>query len=174
MVVFDASILLFVLDENTPSSVSGAKARVEHLIAHLSDAGEKIVIPTPALSECLVYAGPAGAEYLAIIHKQACFRIVSFDERAAVEAAIRIFEARQRGQKKGGDPDVSKAKIKFDRQIVAVGTVEGATAIYSDDSNVCNYAREAGMMGYRLADLPLPLEDAQTTLPFDEDGEGGQ
>jgi len=111
MVVFDASILLFVLDENTPSSVSGAKARVEHLIAHLSDAGEKIVIPTPALSECLVYAGPAGAEYLAIIHKQACFRIVSFDERAAVEAAIRIFEARQRGQKKGGDPMSARLRL---------------------------------------------------------------
>ncbi len=30
------------------------------------------------------------------------------------------------------------------------------------------------MMGYRLADIPLPLEDVQTTLPFDEDGEGGE
>ncbi len=117
------------MTEPRPEPDEQLQARVEHLIVHLSDAGEKIVTPTPALSECLVYAGPAGAEYLAIIHKQACFRIVSFDERAAVEAAIRIFQARQRGQKKGGDPDVSKAKIKFDRQIVAVGTVEGATAI---------------------------------------------
>jgi hypothetical protein len=41
MVVFDASILLFVLDENTPSSVPGAKQRVEHLIDRLSKAGEK-------------------------------------------------------------------------------------------------------------------------------------
>ena len=72
-----------------PSSVPRAKERVEYLIETLSKAGEKIVIPTPALSECLVHAGPAGPEYLTIIGKQACFRIASFDERAAVEAAIR-------------------------------------------------------------------------------------
>ena len=76
MVVLDASILLFFLDENTPSSVPRAKERVEHLIETLSEANEKIVIPTPALSECLVGADSAGPDYLSILHKQACFRIV--------------------------------------------------------------------------------------------------
>lgn len=166
MVVFDASILLFVFDENTPSSVPRAKERVEHLIDRLNDAGEKIVIPTPALSECLVHAGPAGPEYLTILSKQSCFRVASFDERAAVEAAVRTFQARTRGQRKGGNPEASKAKIKFDRQIAAVATVEGATAIYSDDSDVRGYAVEAGMEAYGLADLPLPPEDPQAMLPF--------
>jgi hypothetical protein len=46
--------------------------------------------------------------------------------------------------------------VKFDRQIVAVATVEGATAVYSDDSHVVGYAREAGMEAYRLADLLPP------------------
>jgi hypothetical protein len=98
MVVFDASILLFVLDENTKASVPRAKERVEYLIDTLSKTDEKIVIPTPALSECLVHAGPAGPEYLTIIGRQACFRVASFDQRAAVEAAIRTYHARQRGQ----------------------------------------------------------------------------
>jgi hypothetical protein len=62
MVVFDASILLFVFDENTPASVTGAKERVAHLIDRLTALGEKIIIPTPALSECLVHAGPAGED----------------------------------------------------------------------------------------------------------------
>jgi hypothetical protein len=168
MVVLDASILLFLLDENTKSSVPNAKERVEYLIDTLSKTGEKIIIPTPALSECLVYAGPAGAEYLNIISKQACFRIASFDERAAVEAAIRTYDARQRGQPKGGSPEVAKSKIKFDRQIVAVATVESATAVYSDDADVCAYAREAGMEAYRLSDIPEPPQDPQTALPFDE------
>jgi hypothetical protein len=168
MVVFDASILLFVFDENVKSSVPRAKERVEYLIDTLSKTGEKIVIPTPALSECLVYAGPAGPEYLNIIGKQSCFRVASFDERAAVEAAIRTYNARQRGQPKGGNPDAARAKIKFDRQIVAIATVEGAAAVYSDDGDVIGYAREAGMEAYRLADLPLPPEDPQTALPFDE------
>ena len=166
MVVFDASILLFVFDGDTPSSVPRATERVEHLIDRLSEAGEKIVIPTPALSECLVHAGPAGPEYLAILGKQSCFRVASFDERAAVEAAARTYQARQRGQRKGGAPETSKAKIKFDRQIVAIATVEGAASVYSDDSEVRGYAREAGMEAYRLADLPLPPENPQTALPF--------
>lgn len=167
MVVFDASILLFLFDENTPSSVNRARERVEYLIDCLSDSGEKIVIPTPALSECLVYAGPAGADYLAIISKQSCFRVAAFDERAAVEAAARTFEARQRGQRKGGNPETSKAKIKFDRQIVAIAKVEGATAVYSDDDEVGKYAREADMDAYHLSDLPLPPEDPQTAMSFD-------
>src|SRR5215469_3101334 len=150
MVVFDASILLFILQEDVKSSVPRAKERVEYLIDTLSKTGERIVIPTPALSECLVYAGPAAPEYLNIIGKQACFRVASFDERAAVEAAIQTYNARQRGQRKGGNPDAAKAKIKFDRQIVAIAKVESATAVYSDDGDVCDYAREEGMQAYRL------------------------
>jgi hypothetical protein len=171
MVVFDASILLFVFDENTPASVPRAKERVEHLVDRLSDAGEKIVIPTPALSECLVHAGPAGPDYLTIIGKQSCFRVANFDERAAVEAAVRTYQARQRGDRKGGNPNAAKSKIKFDRQIVAIASVEMATAVYSHDNDVINYAREAGMEGYRLSDLPLPPEDPQRLLfndPSDE------
>ena len=62
MVVFDASMLLLILEENVRSSIPKAKERVEYLIDTLSKAGEKIIIPTPALSECLVHAGPAGPE----------------------------------------------------------------------------------------------------------------
>jgi hypothetical protein len=36
---------------------------------------------------------------------------------------------------------------------------------------VIGYAREAGMEGYRLSDLPEPPEDPQKALPF-EDPEG--
>lgn len=166
MVIFDASILMFFFDENADSSVDRAKDRVEHLIDTLSDAGEKIIVPTPALSECLVYAGAAGPDYISILSKNASFRIAPFDVRAAIEAAIRTHDARQRGLRKGGAVDISKSKIKFDRQIAAIGVVEGATAMYSDDSNVCAYAREAGMKAFRLADLPLPPEDPQSSMEF--------
>ncbi|MCJ2015858.1 hypothetical protein MKK84_00185, partial [Methylobacterium sp. E-065] len=116
MVVFDASILIFVFEENANASTPRAKERVDFLIENLSEEGVKIIIPTPALSEILVNAGQAGPEYLATISRQACFRVASFDERAAVEAAVRIAQARQQGRRKGGNPDASKAKIKFDRQ----------------------------------------------------------
>ena len=166
MVVFDASLLLFILDDKVKASTPNARERVEYLIDCLSKENEKIVVPTPALSECLVHAGPAGPDYLAIITKRAVFRVASFDERAAVEAAFRTWAARRRGQPKGGSPEIAKAKIKFDRQIVAIAKVEGATAVYSDDGDVIAYAREAGLEGYRLADLPEPPEDPQRALPL--------
>jgi predicted nucleic acid-binding protein len=166
MVVFDASILLLILEDKAAASMQGGRERVEHLIDRLSEAGETIIIPTPALSECLVHAGSAGPDYLAIIGKQGCFRIASFDQRAAVEAAFRTHQAQARGLRKGGSAAAPKGKIKFDRQIVAIAAVEGASAVYSDDSDVCSYAREAGMEAYRLSDLPLPPEDPQALLPF--------
>jgi hypothetical protein len=167
MVVFDASILMCTLNEKASASVDRAKERVDHLIDQLSKTNDKIIVPTPALSECLVHAGPAASDYLTILNKQACFRIANFDQRAAVETAVMIYQARQRGQKKGGNPEASKAKIKFDRQIVAIAKVEGATAVYSDDDDVCGYAREAGMQAFKLADLPLPPANPQGNLPLD-------
>ena len=46
MVVFYASILLFVFDESTKFSVPRAKERVEYLVDTLSKTGERVVIPT--------------------------------------------------------------------------------------------------------------------------------
>ena len=95
-----------------------------------------------------------------------------FDERAAIEAAARVYDARRRGQRRGGNPEATKAKIKFDRMIVAVASVERASVVYSDDEDVCNYAREAGMEAYRLAELPLPPEDPQASMQFEAPDEG--
>ena len=110
MVVFDASILLFVFEENVKASVPRAKERVEYLIDTLSKTGEKIIIPTPALSECLVHAGPAGPEYLNIIGKQSCFGSpVSTSGRpwrqpfGPTSAAARAAERRQSGSRQGED-----------------------------------------------------------------------
>ena len=57
------------------------------------------------------------------------------------------------------NPDASKTKIKFDRQIVAILKTEGANAIYSDDDDIQNYARRAELTIYRTADFDLPPEE---------------
>lgn len=65
MVVFDASVLLLLLDPdasppNDPATgqpIEHAKARIEHLIATLERQRTKVIIPTPVLSEVLVRAG---------------------------------------------------------------------------------------------------------------------
>ena len=174
MVVFDTSILLLVIDPNarppidptTAKPIEKAAERIEHLISVLTNAKEKIIIPTPVLSEVLVYAGDAMSKYLETLNSQAVFRIANFDQKAAIEAAIAMRDAIDRGGLRidADNPDATRTKIKFDRQIVAIARAEGAVAIYSDDNDMIEYAKRAGLHAYRTTDLDLPPEDPQTRM----------
>jgi hypothetical protein len=131
---------------------------------------EKIVVPTPVLSEILVHAGPAMPRYLEVLNGTAAFRIAPFDQRAAIECALAIKDSLDRGGLRvdAADPATTRAKVKFDRQIVAIAKVEGAHTIYTDDDDAVAYARHAGIKTRRTAELDLPPEDPQHSLAFDE------
>ncbi len=146
-----------------------ARQRIEYLIQVLAADKEKIVIPTPVLSEVLVHAGTAMQPYLDTLNGQAAFRIVPFDQKAAIEAAIAVSDAISRGGHRvdAANPDATKTKIKFDRQIVAIAKAEGAHTVYSDDDDVHGYALRAGLKAYRTAELDLPPEDRQGSLELE-------
>jgi predicted nucleic acid-binding protein len=177
MVVFDSSILLLVLDPkakapidpSTGELLERAAERVDFLIGKLSQEREKIIIPTPVLSEVLVYAGTALEHYLDTLNSQAAFRIASFDQKAALEVAIAMRDAITRGGHRidAAKPDVTKTKIKFDRQIVGIAKAEDAHTIYSDDADVHSYAKHSGLKAYRTDELDLPPENPQQSLDFD-------
>ena len=92
-----------------------------------------------------------------------------------------------RGRKKE-NPDATWAKLKYDRQIVAIAKVAGATTIYSDDEDIRTIAATANIQVIGIADLPLPAEAAQMdwlkgleeapayveSAPDDEDEEAGE
>lgn len=174
MVVFDTSVLLLVLDPtakppldpDTGQSVAHACNRIEYLIDRLNNDQQKIVIPTPVLSEVLVYAGEAMQKYLQTLNEQSVFRIAPFDQKAAIEAALAHRDALKRGglRADSANPDATRTKIKFDRQIVAIAKAEGAEAVYSDDDDIISYAKRSGLRAYRTADLDLPPEDLQLPL----------
>jgi predicted nucleic acid-binding protein len=174
MVVFDATTLLLLLspelsspvDPMTNRRVEYAKERLDILLQELEKSRTKIIIPTPALSEVLVRASSAGPAYLDRLGSSAAFRIVAFDQRAAVEVAAMTRAAITAGDKRGG-AEGTWAKIKYDRQIVAIAKVEGATIIYSDDAGVRTFAPQAGISVIRIAELPLPPEVAQGRLDLE-------
>jgi len=120
------------------------------------------------LSELLVYAGAAMQSYIETLNGQSVFRIVPFDQKAAIEAALATRDAIDRGGHRvdAANPHATKTKIKFDRQIVAVAKAEGAIAVYSDDDDVHNYAKRSGLNAYRTMDLELPPEDPQASMDF--------
>jgi len=149
--------------------VERVQERIEHLVSVLQEQRCKIVIPTPALSELLVIAGEAGPEYLAELNNSAQFKIADFDQRAAVEVAAAIRAAIDEGDKKDGATG-TWAKVKFDRQIVAIAKVEGADVIYSDDEDVARYAGRVNIKVVRTAELPLPPPQ-QLDLPVSAAGD---
>lgn len=132
MPVFDATALMYFLepdanaplDPTTNEPVTNAKARIDFLIETLEARRETIVIPTPALSEVLVHAGSAGPRYLDILNTTRCFRVESFDLRAAVELAAMTRDAIVAGDLRAGT-GTTRAKLKFDRQIVAIARTQG-------------------------------------------------
>ena len=171
IVAFDASILVYLFDREAASPL-GKKSgqpvercwdRLQHLIATLSRDKAKIIIPTPSLAEALVWAQEGAPERLRILKGSRHFRIVPFDERAAVEYA-----ATQAGRHAAGTkpPAATRAKAKFDDQIVAVATVEGVSVIYSDDADIVKLAGSRFSV-FGIEDLPLPPEDAQMDIFID-------
>ena len=178
MPVFDATALLHFLepdaraplDPATNRPVTDAKARIDSLIETLEARRETIVIPTPALSEVLVHAGDAGPRYLETLNSTRCFRIEPFDQRAAVELAAMTSDAIVAGDLRAGT-DTTRAKLKFDRQIVAIARTQGQTTIYSDDNDVAKLGGALGLEIIPVHALPRPPASPQRELDLEPNNE---
>ena len=171
MVVIDATTLLLMLRPDTPVpggpagiKIDRPKERIDYLVQQLDKAKSKIVIPTPALSEALVRAGAAATQQIVDhLQRYSVFAIEPFDTRAAIEVAAMTRDALASGKKRGASA-ATWAKVKYDRQIVAIAKVNGATTIYSDDGDMKTLARPSKIDVVSLADLPLPPTKAQLDL----------
>ncbi len=171
MPVFDATALLHFLEPNasapvdpaTNEPVADAKARIDFLIETLDARRETIVIPTPALSEVLVHAGEAGPSYLEILNGTRCFRIESFDQRAAVELAAMTRDAIAAGDLRAGI-ETTRAKLKFDRQIVAIARTQGQKTIYSDDGDIAKLGEALELEVVPIHALPVGPNEPQGEL----------
>ncbi len=171
MVVFDATMLLSLIhpncgvpiDSSTGLPVTHPKERIEALVRELQKAKTKIGVPTPALSEALVRIGANRQQFVDKFNDMSIFECLAFDQLSAIELAIMTKEAIDAGDKRGGSQDIW-SKVKFDRQIVAIAKVNGATTIYTDDGGLKNTATAQGFIVIGLADIPIPPEKAQAEL----------
>ena len=174
MVVIDTTMLMLLFRPNVPARVVDSKGkpidyvaeRVAYLIKTIEGSKSRIIIPTPVLSELLVRATPQETQrILDEINAAAVFRVEPFEMRAAIELAAMTRTAIAAGSKKGGAE--TWAKVKFDRQIVAIARVVQASTIYTDDENLAATAKAVGIQPIGLAELALPPETAQGHLPFE-------
>lgn len=168
-VAIDASVLAFLFDDKVlapagpdGNTIGDCQARLTHLIVELEQAKATLIIPTPALSEVLVYAGDAAAAWLGALTGLRCVKIAPFDTLAAVECAAMARERLTHLR----PADTTKRKAKFDEQITAIALVERADEILSDDVHIRRLVGDK-MTVRGIADLSLPPSDPQMGLPLD-------
>lgn len=172
MVAFDSTILSLLLFPDAEvhrgkesKAVEHARERVVGLVRELEAAKEQILVPTPSLAEVLVTEGADVQDVLTTLRGSSWIRIGDFDERAAVELAMRLRAAIKAGDQREG-LRITKTAMKFDRQIVAIALVNGVRVLYSDDDGVAAFAGNCGLAIKRVADLPVPA--SQGDLPFEQ------
>lgn len=174
MVVFDTSLLLFTVDPTTrPPRIPGTEqpllncpGRVSLLLTELAARGARVMVPTPVLSEFMIKAGPNRDTFLAEMKRSRAFQISPFDEACAMELAL-LEDADLKSVKPLSD-EVTKAKLKFDRQIVAMAKVHRVTAIYTGDVHLSKVAKRNGIHAMMTWELPEPPPKPQGNLDLDE------
>lgn len=100
MVAIDNTFLTLMLhpearrprDPNTKKPLERIGDRIEKLLEDLDGESERIVLPTPVLSEFLILAGQDGSAYLERISAMKVILVKPFDEKAAIELAAREVE----------------------------------------------------------------------------------
>jgi hypothetical protein len=158
MVVFDAGILIKLLDPRT-SDVQ--RDKLDYLLAQLQKTKTKILIPAPALAEFCVKADP---DVWAAFKGRSALIVVPFDEKAAIECSVSIAAACRSSSKKGVQANAAWQKIKFDHQIVAIAKANGASTIFSEDDGLRKFATSLGLKAQCTDELPDNPESKQQQL----------
>lgn len=162
MVAFDNTILSILLfpDAEVHEGAEGkpverAQDRVNALVQEIQDGSEQVLVPAPALAEVLATPECDVDEVLSALRASAYIRIGDFDQRSAVELALRLRAAVASGDIREGVA-TTKTKMKFDRQIVAIALTHGTRILYSDDDGVKQFGERSGLRVVRISELPLP------------------
>lgn len=169
MVVFDSSVLLLAIDPGAPVPTAPDGSRIEHahervlgLLKELEAARTQVLLPTPVLAESFVKTPAADAQRLLDrLQKLAAIEIATFDAKAAFEVADMGRVAEKKAVASSAD---TWAKVKYDRQIVAIAKVRGARVVYCADAGLAAIAEKSQIRVVHLANLPLPPEIAQREL----------
>jgi hypothetical protein len=158
MIAFDTTFLTLMFVPGAKHAIADAEERIRFLISDIHGSGEKILIPTPALSEILVKSGPAKNQIATELTGSPKFQIGSFDVKSALELATMTDAAFTRGDKRDGAKG-PYVKVKFDRQVVAIAKAYGARTMYSDDGDVKAICEREELPCLGVADIVVPAKN---------------
>jgi predicted nucleic acid-binding protein len=158
--LLDSSVLLDILNRRLDVD---HRAKLDDLMAQFKRDRSRVLIPTPALAEVLVWADAAREGYFEILNKSTAFQLASFDSKAALECSILLEDAFTKRERNG----ITKTKFKFDWQIVAIAISKGVDIVYAEDADLERCCSKAGIRFQRPTELPLPQSAKQRSLDLD-------
>lgn len=156
--LFDAGFISILLHptplQRIANNIHRAQERIDYLVQTASKRRDKIVLPAPALAEFFLLAGDSLDAYLTIIRKKSVFEIAGFNDIEAVTLVEQVLKGENKKFKYRA-PE-TYAKLKYDRQIIAIGVTHRVECIYSTDGDLHVWAKRLNIKSYNLEDLPLP------------------
>ncbi|WP_040619426.1 type II toxin-antitoxin system VapC family toxin [Rhodovulum sp. PH10] len=166
MIVVDANFLVVMLDPIAMPHIVKGRERIELFVADLSRNREEVMIPAPVIAEIVAGRVDQVDEIIESLRRNRAFNVQPFDEVVAIEAGLLIRAAVARtppGQRAPG----WKVAMKFDAMVAATAKVWNARAVCTDDGGIAKYLAGTEIEVIKIADLPLPPEDAQGCLALD-------
>ena len=172
MIVFDANIWIAKFDPlvertlppdpNTGEVITHVKVRIEALLGDAKQNRTTVLIPTPVLSEILVYTEARRYDLIELISQSAYLKIGDFDQKSAIELAEMNIEVAKAVKDYRTEEPYQKSKL--DRQIVAIAKANSCSKLYTTDRGLKNFAERVGLDVRHLADIPIPDSARQADL----------
>lgn len=163
-IVIDTNVLVQIMqnedakelrDPVSGQPVNNAFMRAQALVERIEAIKGVVILPAPVLAEYLIGIRRESYQvHLDIINSVRCIEISSFDQMAAVECAMMVSNA----EMKQLDPDSKMAKLKYDRQILAISVAAGAKEIWTHDKQIFRRAEALGLLARSLASIDASPE----------------
>ncbi|AON05419.1 TPA: type II toxin-antitoxin system VapC family toxin [Pseudomonas aeruginosa] len=164
-IVIDTNVLVQIMQDDgatdlmnpeTGEVVDDAFRRAVALVEQIETMKGTVILPAPVVSEYLLGIERSSYQtHLDIINSAKSIEVVPFDQLAAVECALLVTNQ----ELKNMDPDAKMAKLKYDRQILAIAVASGAKEIWTHDKQLFKRARAVGITPKSLSDiLPRPVQ----------------
>lgn len=162
-IVIDTNVLVQIMQNEGATDlispidgavVDNAFKRAEALVERIEAVNGLVILPAPVVSEYLLGIDQSSYQiHLDIINSSKAIEVIAFDQIAAVECAMLVSNR----EMKTLDPDSKMAKLKYDRQILAIAIASGAKEIWTHDKQLFKRSEAAGLTARSLADIsPKP------------------
>jgi hypothetical protein len=161
MVVYDTSVLIDLFNLNLKGD---RRLKLDGLQADLVKSRTKIIIPAPAYAEFMTRTDKARDQYIALIQGKSVFKVEPFGDRAALECSIMLGQALSAKERRA----ITKTKLKFDWQIVAVAKALSVSNVYTSDPDIVRCAKHAGLTATMIDDLPIPDSARQHAFSYEQ------